>query len=562
VNLVIDVCRTISYINSGDQASLNVVLSRIVAHPIFEITPMSLWEIAKENLRKPDWFESIQRGEEFSEFAEWMLDVSRNTMNKPLGMVIEDILGIGESSPRSYVNDYMNKAGDSVTINYIQTLAAVQQLRKLVAEFTPQNEPTINNLIDYIDTKLSAGQPIPNPYSFESGVNSVNLLTVHKAKGLEFDAVYVIDVTDDNWSPSRSTTRPPINLPLASPLESHNDYARLMYVAASRAKQNLVFTSYSTSVDGESVLPTPLIEHVDRSIITQSHDKLAEALKDSLKWPRLAAKSEKQVLSGILENFTINVTNLINFLDVTTGGPDIFLSKNLLRLPEVKNASMMHGTAMHSALEFAQIMTNKTGKTPSTSEIKQAYGRALSKEYLTVSDRNKYIEHGHAAIDKLINKHDYKFIVGSRPEFTISDTFIGEARVGGKLDRIDFLPGNKMRIVDYKTGNGLTSFETRDKNKQIKAWKHKLQLVFYALLAQHHPELSRHPDLEGQMVYVESDTSKYLTLSHTPTDVEIERLARIVESVWKHVQDYDLPDTSGFSKDIDGILAFEESLIN
>jgi hypothetical protein len=39
----------------------------------------------------------------------------------------------------------------------------------------------------------------------------------------------------------------------------------------------------------------------------------------------------------------------------------------------------------------------------------------------------------------LINKKRLRvYCLEAGPEFMISDTFIGEARVGGKLDRIDF----------------------------------------------------------------------------------------------------------------------------
>jgi DNA helicase-2/ATP-dependent DNA helicase PcrA len=562
VKLVIDICRAISYIQAGDQNSLNIALSHILAQPVFDLPHITLWEIATENRHNPDWLDSILKRDQTSKLANWLLQLSSKMTSTPLGIIIEDILGLDDTSSNRYISNYLNKSNNEINSDYIQTLSDIQHLRKLVAEFTPQNEPTVVDLIDYIDTKIKSGQTIPNPHTFVSGNDCVNLLTVHKAKGLEFDTVYIVDATDSNWSPSKSSQRPPANLPLANPLETANDYARLMYVAATRAKSNLVFTSYRNDQEGESIASTELIDHIEKTQVSQTNFEIKNSLEESLRWPRMNVKSEKHALHDILDNFSINVTNLINFLDVTAGGPTNFLNRNLLRLPEAKNISMMHGTAMHSALEFAQIATNKTGHMPNIDDVKQAYASSLSREYLLAEDKIKYTEHGNEIIEMLINKNGYEFTVGSRPEFMISDTFIGEARVGGKLDRIDFLPANKLRIVDYKTGHGLSSFVTKDKNKQIKAWKHKLQIVFYALLAQHHLELSRYSNVEGQMAYVESTSPKFLTLSYTPTDEDMERLSRIITSVWEHVKNHNLPDTSEFSNDMEGIVAFEDSLID
>ena len=46
-------------------------------------------------------------------------------------------------------------------------------------------------------------------------------------------------------------------------------------------------------------------------------------------------------------------------------------------------------------------------------------------------------------------------------------------KIGGKIDRIDKLPGNRLEIIDYKTGK-------RPKEKEI---KENLQMTLYAMAA-------------------------------------------------------------------------------
>lgn len=563
VILIIDICQIVLTLQSGNQSTLNAEICNILRHPVFDIPAIELWEIAKANRYDADWLQSILDRESTRGIGEWFLWLSGQAAYQPLGIMLEQILGLGEEAPQRYIRDYLYR-DEPLTSDYLQTLLAVRQLRKLVAEFKPQTEPKLSDLLSYIDAKITANEAIYDSEYFESySQRGVDVMTVHKAKGLEFDTVYIIDCVLSNWEPSRSSHKPPVNLPLARPLESHDDYARLMYVAATRAKQNLFFTSYSgTTEDDAAILPTPLISHIPSTTAPAlDTEQSVTVLEQTLSWPRLKYQTEKQILSGVLNSFSINVTNLINFLDVAGGGPASFLERSLLRLPDVKTMNMVHGTAMHSALEFAQINLNKTGKQPSLDAIQEAYSKSLDREYIARDDKDKYTEHGLKILDKLFNYHKYRLTAGSRPEFMVSDVFIGEARVGGKFDRIDFLSKTSIRIADYKTGKALSSFTSTDQTKQIQIWKHKLQLVFYALLAQHHPELSRFPDVDGQMIYLESKGSDKIELNYTPTPEDMERLATIIESVWQHVQNYDLPDTSSYPPTIAGIRAFEEYLI-
>ena len=46
------------------------------------------------------------------------------------------------------------------------------------------------------------------------------------------------------------------------------------------------------------------------------------------------------------------------------------------------------------------------------------------------------------------------------------------------------------------------------------------------------------------------------------TREDIERTAKLITAVWNHISVLDLPDTSGYSEDYKGVLAFEQDLID
>ena len=569
IKQIIIIMEVVSAINTGDEQYISALLAKLIVHPMWQIPPETLWSLARQNRYNDQWLETMAEYDETKNISLWLQWLARQAAVQPLTILLEHCLGL--RSAMSHTNpdeifftspiQHYFIAHTTLNESYLQVLSAVRLLRSLVAEFQPETEPTIEDFLQYIKTMSSGSRVVSDQSVFVSGDNVVELLSVHKAKGLEFDTVYVIDTVEDHWKPTSQRDTPPANLSLQPPLESADDYARLMYVAATRAKSNLYFTSYNHTITGDEVLATPLIASIpvkQASLGTQPQQ--TAVLESALSWPRLSVQSERQLLQPILDSFTLNVSNLINFLDVSEGGPALFLERNILRLPGVKGPHMSHGTAVHAALEQAQKLIN-LGAFDFDTVIK-SYEAALIRDNFPPQQLKNQVETGNQVLDRLFAHHRYLLQKGSIPELPIKDCLIGDARIGGTLDRVDFIDDHTIRIVDYKTGAPLRNFQTQDKTKRIKAWKHKLQLTFYALLAQHHPQLNNHSAVTAQMAYVEADLTKDITLDYQPSQEEIDYLAKLVRAVWQKIMTYELPDTSSYSNDIDGITAFQNDLIN
>jgi len=384
-------------------------------------------------------------------------------------------------------------------------------------------------------------------------------MTIHKAKGLEFDQVFLVDAIEDNWQPRRIGRRPPANLPLQPYGEQFDDYVRLAYVAATRAKSSFIVSSYSTDVQGKALLATPLLKALPVSTVDVRDAADAGAvLEAALSWPRLETSDEKALLAPRLADYNLNATALVQFLDITTGGPSHFLETQILRLPQITTVSMAYGTAIHRALQTAQQLTN--AEQFSVEAVLLSYHDALNEQQLPASETERYQTHGKQILDNLFGRSGFKLKSGGKPELAIREARLGNARLGGKLDRVN-IAKDAVLITDYKTGTPLTSFETRDRTKAVKAWRHQSQLLFYALLVRLSPHFSNTQAVSGQMMYVEAEDPKQLILELRPEQGALDRMQSLIAVVWQHIMDLDFPDTSHYPQTMAGITAFEDDLL-
>lgn len=87
------------------------------------------------------------------------------------------------------------------------------------------------------DVHISASHLIGNDLS------SINLITVHKAKGLEYGRVYAIGLTEKQYKMGKVSGSPlPKNLPLAPEKDDDEDIRRLVYTVFTRAKKELILS--------------------------------------------------------------------------------------------------------------------------------------------------------------------------------------------------------------------------------------------------------------------------------------------------------------------------------
>ncbi len=557
--------RAILGIEEGDLDSVNYSLSHLLRYPAWAISAQDLWRIATDNYRQPNWLDTLTQStdEKLRAIGEWLQWLSTENVRQPLPILIEHLLGLRESEFVSPIRQYYFEERQD-TDAYLHGLSAVQLLRSAVQDFLKaEQEPTLADFLRFLQIHRENQQMITDQSPFVQAENAVELLTVHKAKGLEFDTVYIIDAIEDNWQPRSGGRKPPANLPLQPHGDDDDDYARMMYVAVTRAKRDVIATSYRFDHSGAELLPTPLIRNsFPQSEEIKAHDTAAtiETLEEHLRWPTIENVDMNAYLQGRLENYQLSVTHLLNFLDVANGGPRYFMERNLLRLPSAKTTNMAFGTAMHAVLQEAQLQRNRGSV--SLKKLEQIYEEALAQERLDTDEHTRYTQHGIDTIRRLFGDMELELPQGSKPEQSFQDIRLGQARLNGKIDRLDVIDKNTVRVIDYKTGKPLRGFTTKDKSLQEKAWRQKTQLIFYALLLRHSSRFDNSVDVEGEMVYLEAEAKKDLSRNYRPSEEDIARMESLITAVWRKITNLDFIDTSHYDSSFDGIQKFEEDLLN
>lgn len=559
VQLVFLLAKTVDAVGRGDESAVNELLARLLRYPVWGISATDLWKLATSNYADPDWLTSLLKhdNEALNSLGQWLVWLSQEPLALP--QLIEYFVGLkaGEhlTSPvRPYYLD------QPINTSYMEALSGFQMLISLSHEFAESDTATLKDFINFIELNTGLERAVTDQSWFISGKNAVQLMTVHKSKGLEFDTVYVIDTVENYWQPRGASRRAPGNLPLQPYGELYDDYVRLMYVAATRARSSLILASYGSDEHGKLVLASPLVSNVLPTVSVAATEvaDAVEILESTIRWPRLETNDERTLLAGKLNDFYLSATGLLQFLNIAEAGPHTFLENQLLRLPSAQSVALAYGTAVHAALQTGQQLANDgQAVLPGTLD---KFDTALQKQHLPTTEYERYLSHGNATLTSLFEEKGFVFSIGGQAEVTLNDVYIGEARLGGKLDHI-ITKDNQVIISDYKTGKPLNSFDTKDQTKVVKAWRHRTQLLFYCLLVSGSNRFTGIQKLSSQMLYVEAEQQKDITLSLIPTQEAMERIEALAVAVWTHVLDLNFPDVSRYPADMTGITAFEDDLI-
>ncbi len=373
--------------------------------------------------------------------------------------------------------------------------------------------------------------PLKAPY-IATSVHSVQVMTAHKSKGLEFEHVFIPHLVDSAWG--GGTSRTYFDIPLtkhieASEFNQDDDERRLLYVALTRAKKQLHLSYSNTNQEGRSLMPSRLLSEIDTLLISQietAHDEDSFDVIKTLTQVVTPVAISPALHTKFLTDRGISATALNNFVR----SPYDYLYRNVLKVPEVQALPMLFGTALHAVMEKVTSLYTREKRWVSATEVKQYLEQELHKAPITTEEYTQLHEKGYSALLNYIEhiKTDFNYV--TKEEFKIKvylQTGIPEfpeLLLTGNLDRLDInSEGNVVRVIDYKSGKPKTRNEIEGNTKSSNG-DYKRQLTFYALLLSLYGD-QKYACTTGVLTFVEADSKGVIHEEvFTISDAEIEQL--------------------------------------
>ncbi len=355
--------------------------------------------------------------------------------------------------------------------------------------------------------------------------DSINLITTHSSKGLEFEHVFITNCLEKAWftgNRDNDYSISKIYFGTGDEEGEAEENRRLFYVAMTRAKKSLTISYHQQTLDTKVVEKLRFIEElVSAAGLTIAHPEVAEEaiLKFEGEYYQDEAFPDFELidhayLDTLLANYTLSATHLNSYLKC----PTEFYFNHVLKVPSAKSEGASFGTAIHYALEnlFTEMQKSDDKALPPVETLVTYFEKSMyaQRDSFTEEAYERRVAHGRILLPKYYsafsNQWEQEKVVSI--EKNMMNIEVAGVPIKGKLDKIVF-EGNSAYVIDFKTGDFKYAKikcsppkEDADPNKpeQVLGGDYWRQMVFYNLLIEN-DHSNKWTMTRGEMNFVEPD---------------------------------------------------------
>jgi DNA helicase II / ATP-dependent DNA helicase PcrA len=475
VRLLVSFLKTVS--DFGDSLNLHALASS----PVYELPMEDLQSCANAARREHRTLFETFRAADSSE-------------------ALKDLSAEGRVTIRKIVDDlkrYLELSRENVTgVVLYQFLMNSGYLKRLSQSPRPEDGVKIQNIAKFFDVIWSFSQMAEEDRAFhfvhhlemlmEAGddpataetdpdLEAVNVLTVHRAKGLEWPVVFLTSLIHQKFPHTRRGDSIELPAELVKDILPTGDFhmqeeRRLFYVGMTRARDRLIFTSAQDygGVRARKVSPF-VLEALDRPHVDQVN--LKSSAEERIRRFAPVEDGLPDGMSPIPDDRTLSLSHYQ--VDDYLTCPLKYKYVHILRVPILEHHTVVYGKSLHKAIETYH--ERKIQNVPASLDdlVRVFEGAWKSVGFVSRDHEEQRFAAGKAALRTFFESEEAS---GSLPKL-VEERFsfiLGNNRIEGRWDRVDERDG-KIVIVDFK------SSEVYQQEAADKRAEDSLQLAIYSM---------------------------------------------------------------------------------
>ncbi len=559
IPIILNLINILHYVQTEytDPHSAEYRLFEIMHYPYFQIPPTDVAHIAlaarsRRGEVKKHWRNLISNRAKLIELeiksvdevlaldeniSRWVGHLSSITMQ----VLFERILKHGN------VLKYILQSEDK-----IWQLQVVNTFFEFIKEETAKNPLlSLKEFLEMID-KMQEHDIALNLNKITYSEEGVHMMTAHGAKGLEFDYVFIMGVTQSIWSGKSRKGLDSFELPFEEDTSSGmqiQDERRLFYVAMTRARKHLVITTSSIADNGNDQEPAQFIEELCQKLeiepkltITEEDDIISFYLQVLTPEDKQIELVDRSWIDFILQDLRISATALNKYLRC----PLTFYFENILRIPSARTEYLGFGSAVHTTLEEFFRKYQIKGSRPVKTVLIELFEKSMH-DYQSHFTEKEFSDRMIFGKDVMGRYYDnYKELWGHEKKLWLEERFTHVecegVPISGVLDKVEEYK-DYVVVVDYKTGKVENARRLKKidepKDEDDPGGDYWRQIVFYKILIDQDP--TKNWDMKkGYMDFVQpNNKNEFFRKKYLVTPEEITKVKDQLVQAYQGIQNYE-----------------------